>query len=124
MKLNLLVHKVATRVENVNETIKNICETYNREKQYPITIVLEFFLVYTLRKLLSYLSDAPWYVPNTIIKRELQIPTVKQEARRYGANYRKRLDTDPSNLASTLLKEQFETRRIKRLYPADIVTDG
>ena len=73
MKLNLLVHKVATTVEYVNETIKNICETYNREKQYPITIVLEFFLVYTLRKLLSYLSDAPRYISNTIMKRELQI---------------------------------------------------
>jgi hypothetical protein len=27
--------------------------------------------------------DAPWYVPNTAIRRDLQIPTVKEEIRRY-----------------------------------------
>ena len=29
----------------------------------------------------------------------------------------------PNNLANTLFKEQFGTRRLKRLYPADIVTN-
>jgi hypothetical protein len=24
--------------------------------------------------------DAPWYVPNTVIRRDLQIPTVKEES--------------------------------------------
>ena len=71
-----------------------------------------------------FLLDAPWYVPNTIIKRDLQIPTVKQEARKYSADYRKRLDTHPNNLASTLFKEQFRTLRLKRLYPTDFVTNG
>jgi hypothetical protein len=75
-------------------------------------------------KVLRIITDAPQYVPNTIIKRELQIPTVKQEARRYSANCRKRLDTDPNNLANTLFKDQFGTRRLKRLYPADLVTNG
>jgi len=62
--------------------------------------------------------------PILIIKHDLQISTVKQEARKYSANCRKRLDTDPSNLANTLFKEQFGTRRLNRLYPADLVTDG
>ena len=44
-------------------------------------------------EVLCIITDAPWYVPNTIIKRDLQIPTVKQEARRCSANCRKRLDT-------------------------------
>ena len=68
--------------------------------------------------------DAPWYVPNTIIKSDLQIPTVKQEARKFSAKYRKRFDTHPNNLANTLFKEQFGTRRLKRLYPTDLVTNG
>jgi len=68
--------------------------------------------------------QGPRYVPNTIIKRGLQITTVKQEARRFSANCRKRLDTRPNNLANTLFQEQFGTRRLKRLYPADLVTDG
>ena len=41
-------------------------------------------------KVLHIITDAPWYITNAIIKRDLQIPTVKQEARKYSANYRKR----------------------------------
>jgi len=33
-------------------------------------------------KVLGIITDAPRYVPNTIIKLDLQIPTVKQEARK------------------------------------------
>jgi len=73
-------------------------------------------------KVLRIITDAPWYVPNTIIKSDLQIPTVKQEARQFSAKYRKRLDTHPINLANTLFQEQFGTRRLKRLYPTDLVT--
>jgi len=70
------------------------------------------------------ITDASWYVPHTIIKRDLQIPTVKQEAHTLSANYRKRLDNHPNNLANTLLKEQLGTRTLKRLYPTDLVTNG
>ena len=49
---------------------------------------------------------------------------VKQEARTLRANYRKWLDNHPNNLANTLLKEQFGTRRLKRMYPTDFVTNG
>jgi hypothetical protein len=63
-------------------------------------------------------------VPNTVIKCDLQIPTVKQEALKYSTNYQKRLDADPNNLANALFQEQLETRRLKRLYPADLVTNG
>jgi len=75
-------------------------------------------------KVLGIITDAPRYAPNTIIKRDLQMPTVKQEARKFSANYRKRLDTHPNNLANTLFKEQFGTRRLTRLYPTDPVTNG
>jgi hypothetical protein len=34
-------------------------------------------------KVLRIITDAPWYVPNTVTKHDLQIPTVKQEARKY-----------------------------------------
>ena len=60
----------------------------------------------------------------SIIKRDLQIPTVKQEARKYSANYRKRLDAHPKNLANALFQEKLGTRRLKRLYLADLVTNG
>ena len=68
--------------------------------------------------------DASWYIPNTIIKRDLQIPTVKEEARKYSANYWKQLDAHPNNLANALFKKQLGNRRLKRLYPADVATNG
>jgi len=75
-------------------------------------------------KVLRIITDAPWYMPNTIIKCDLQIPTVKQEAQKYSANYQKRLDAYPNNLANALFKEQLGTRRLNRLHPADLVTNG
>ena len=75
-------------------------------------------------KVLRIITDAPCYVPNTVIKPDLQIATVKHGARKFSAKYRKRLDTHPNNLANTLFKEQFGTRRLKRLYPTDLVTNG
>ena len=63
-------------------------------------------------------------MPNTIIKSDLQIPTVKQEARKYRANYRKRLDAHPDDLANALFQEQLGTPRLKKLYPVNLVTNG
>jgi len=74
-------------------------------------------------KVLRTITDAPWYIPNVIIKDNLQIPTVKQEARKYSANYRKRLDAHPNNPANALFQEKLGTRRLKRLYPAELVTN-
>jgi len=54
-------------------------------------------------KVLRIITDVPWYVPNAIIKRDLQTPTVKQEARKYSSNYRKRLDTHPNNLDKCII---------------------
>jgi hypothetical protein len=42
--------------------------------------------------------DAPWYVPNTVIRRDLQIPTVKEEIRRYSSQYSARLSAHPNDL--------------------------
>jgi hypothetical protein len=41
--------------------------------------------------------DAPWYVPDTVIRRDLQTPTVKEEIRRYSSQYSARLMELPDN---------------------------
>jgi hypothetical protein len=41
--------------------------------------ILERFQLKALRMIV----DTPWYVPNTVIQRALQIPTVKEQIRRY-----------------------------------------
>jgi hypothetical protein len=38
-----------------------------------------------ISKALRMIVDAPWHVPNTVIRRDLQIPTVKVQIRRYGS---------------------------------------
>jgi hypothetical protein len=75
-------------------------------------------------KMLRIITDAPWYVPNTVIKLDLQVPSVKQEAPKYSVNYRKRLDAHPNSLANTLFQEQLGSRRLKRLYPGDLAING
>jgi hypothetical protein len=44
---------------------------------------------------LSMIVDAPWYVPNSLIWRDLRSPTVKEEIRRYSSHYGVRLRTHP-----------------------------
>jgi hypothetical protein len=43
--------------------------------------ILERFQSNALRRIV----DEPWYVPNTIILRDLQIPKVKEKIRRYSS---------------------------------------
>jgi hypothetical protein len=74
-------------------------------------------------KVLRIITDAPWYMPNTVIKCDLQVPTVKQEARKYSVNYWKRIDVHPNSLASALFQE-LGNRRLKRLHPGDLAING
>jgi hypothetical protein len=43
--------------------------------------ILERFQSKALRKIVN----APWYVPNTVIRRDLHIPIVKEEIHRYSS---------------------------------------
>jgi hypothetical protein len=56
--------------------------------------ILERFQSKTLRMIVH----APCYVPNTVIGRDLQIPTVKEEIRRYSSQYSARLSAHPNDL--------------------------
>jgi hypothetical protein len=38
-------------------------------------------------KALRMIVDAPWYVTNTVIRRDIQTPTVNEEIRRYSYQY-------------------------------------
>jgi hypothetical protein len=44
----------------------------------------------------------PRYVQNTVIRRDLQIPTVKEEIRRYSSQYSARLSAHPNDLTVNL----------------------
>jgi hypothetical protein len=56
-------------------------------------------------KALSMIADAPWYVPNTVIRRDLQTPTVKEEIGRYSSQYSARLSAQPNGLVVNLVEQ-------------------
>lgn len=64
-------------------------------------------------KILRIITGAPWYVTNEIIHRDLGVPTIREEIRRYGTKYQIRLNTHPNELANSLLTTTI-TSRLKR----------
>jgi hypothetical protein len=46
--------------------------------------------------------DAPWYVPNMVIRRDPQIPTVKEEIHGFSSQYSARLSAHPNHLIVNL----------------------
>jgi hypothetical protein len=61
-------------------------------------------------------------VLNAVIKHNLQVPSVRQEVRTYSVTYHARLEGHPNDLATSLLQQPPHNRRLKRHYPADLVT--
>jgi hypothetical protein len=44
------------------------------------------------------IEDSPWYVPNMVIPKDFQIPSVKEEIRRYSSQYNARLSIHPNDI--------------------------
>jgi carbonic anhydrase len=77
--------------------------------------ILERFQSKALRMIL----DAPWYVPNTLIRRDFQIPSVKEEISHYSSHYSARLTAHLNVILLTLL-EPPERKRLRRHLPNDL----
>jgi hypothetical protein len=73
-------------------------------------------------EVLRIITDAPWYVPNAVITRDLQVPTVRQDVRTYSVTYRQRITDHPNRLASSLHQGTRYTRRLTRYYSEDLAT--
>jgi hypothetical protein len=58
--------------------------------------------------------DAPWYVPNAVIQKNLQIPTVKEEIRSYSSQYGACLNAHPNDLTVNLI-ELPDNRQLQRI---------
>jgi hypothetical protein len=72
-------------------------------------------------KVLRSIVNAPWYVPNTILHTDLQIPTVKAEITNFNTKYREKLIIHPNEITPTLLEEE-EPRRLKLFEPTELTT--
>jgi hypothetical protein len=65
--------------------------------------------------------DAPWYVLNIVIRRDLQIPTVKEEVHHYSSQYSAPLSAHVDDLIENLM-ELPNNRRLQRHVPNDLPT--
>jgi hypothetical protein len=69
-------------------------------------------------KVLCMIVDAPWYVLNTLIGRDLQTPTIKEEIRHYSSQYCAHLSVHPNDLVVNLMA-QPDKRQLRRHLPND-----
>jgi hypothetical protein len=72
-------------------------------------------------KVLRLIADAPWYVSNSVIRKDLQIPTVKEEISRFSSRYAVRLRVHTNELIATLTEPPFH-KRLRRYWPNDLLT--
>jgi hypothetical protein len=70
-------------------------------------------------KFLRIVVDAPWYMPNTVIRRDLYTLTVKEEIRYYSSQYIVQLNVHPSNLVVNLMA-QPDNKLLRRHLPNDL----
>ena len=63
------------------------------------------------------ITNAPWYVTNETIHRDLRILTIKEERSKHGNRYNSRVSRHSNPLVTRLLDSTVHTRRLKRYYP-------
>ena len=71
-------------------------------------------------KTLRTIVQAPWYVPNEVIHRDLNIKTVQSEVKCFSDKYQERLKKHSNILVTKLLETRKQNRRLKRFQPLDL----
>ena len=74
-------------------------------------------------KILRTIVNAPWYIRNEDIRRDMEIPTVKEAISSNAERYKVRIATHPNRLAAETFKTINMERRLKRKHPADLIKD-
>ncbi|CAH1973706.1 unnamed protein product [Acanthoscelides obtectus] len=70
-------------------------------------------------KILRSIADAPWYVSNEPLHRDLKIPFIREVIMERSCKHHDRLSDHPNPLLPLLL-DPTETRRLKRKLPLDL----
>jgi hypothetical protein len=71
-------------------------------------------------KVLRLIVDAPWYVSNSVIRNDLQVPTVKEEISRFSSHYNVGISVHPNELIASLTEPPIQ-RRLRRYWPHDLL---
>ena len=69
---------------------------------------------------LRTITGAPWYISNFYIHRDMNIPFVKDEIKRFAVRYTNRLENHINTLAIELLDNSMDVRRVKRIHVLDL----
>jgi hypothetical protein len=72
-------------------------------------------------KVLRLIVDAPWYASNSVIRKDFQIPTVKEEFSRFSFHYAVRLRAHTNELIASLTERPIH-KRLCRYWPNDLLT--
>jgi hypothetical protein len=72
-------------------------------------------------KVLRLIVNAPWYVPNAVIRKDLRIPLVKEEISRFSSHYDVRISVHPNELIASLI-EPLIHKRLRRYWPHNLLT--
>jgi hypothetical protein len=72
-------------------------------------------------KVLRTIVNASWYVPNKQLHTDLGISPVREEFTNISYKYKDKLTAQPNELATTLLNDEVEPRRLNRFKPADLM---
>jgi hypothetical protein len=68
------------------------------------------------------ITNAPWYVTNEILNDDLKVPFIKYVIQEKSINNHDKLGNHSNNILQPLLEKQ-QRRRLKKLWPADVI-DG
>jgi hypothetical protein len=112
----------STLATNHDKGLKSItCICFNvysqlRKNVYASTSNIEILERFQ-SKVLRMITDTPWFVPNVILRQDLQIPSVKEEIRRFSIQYSSHLQTHPNSLSVHLTEppEHLPTDLITRV---------
>jgi hypothetical protein len=83
------------------------------------TEVLQRFQSNVLRSI----TNAPWYVSNHTLHRDLQIPFVTEEIKKYSTIYHSRLIRHENNQFIELSNPLHVKRSLRRQWPSDLIVE-
>jgi hypothetical protein len=73
-------------------------------------------------KVLRIITGAPWYVANSTLHHDLQIPYITEVTKLYARKHRKLISTHPNQLVSSLIQPHQlpHERRLQKTWPEDL----
>lgn len=75
-------------------------------------------------KVLRKMVNAPWYVRNSDLHRDLGIPTVEDTTKKFASSHHRRLQLHNNEEAARLFSEVAPERRLGRKIPIDLLGEN